>query len=95
MQYLIGYDISQPKRLQKLYKRIINYATPVQYSIFLFEGTNADLQICINEILSIIDKKEDDVRIYPLAKGGKQWSLGKKILPEGILWSALPQSFIK
>ena len=27
-QYLIGYDIADPKRLQRIYRRMTNYATP-------------------------------------------------------------------
>ena len=38
MRYLLGYDISDPKRLQKVYRRMCNYAVPIQYSIFLFDG---------------------------------------------------------
>ena len=38
MQYLIGYDIADPKRLQRIYRRMTKYAPPIQYSIFLFEG---------------------------------------------------------
>lgn len=90
MQYLIGYDISDEKRLQKIHKTMTKYATPIQYSIFLFEGTRKELQRCISDILNIFHKKEDDLRIYPLPTNGQQWLLGKAILPEGIIWTALP-----
>ena len=33
MQYLIGYDIADPKRLQRIHRRMTSYATPIQYSI--------------------------------------------------------------
>lgn len=93
MQYLIGYDISDRKRLQRIYKKMVEYATPIQYSIFLFEGDQNELNVCINKILEIFNQKEDDLRIYPLPQYGKQWLFGKSILPEGIIWTALPQSF--
>ncbi|HHW7566765.1 TPA: CRISPR-associated endonuclease Cas2 [Mannheimia haemolytica] len=35
MNYLIGYDITEPKRLQKVHQRLIKYATAIQYSVFL------------------------------------------------------------
>lgn len=92
MKYLIGYDIADEKRLQKIHKRMVKYATPIQYSIFLFDGAFKDLQPCIDDVLEIFNKKEDDLRIYPLPTNGKQWQLGKLILPEGIIWTALPQN---
>ena len=30
MQYLIGYDITNDKRLQRIHRRMINFATPIQ-----------------------------------------------------------------
>ncbi|WP_044469488.1 CRISPR-associated endonuclease Cas2 [Mannheimia massilioguelmaensis] len=90
MQYLIGYDIANPKRLQKIHKRMVKFSTPIQYSIFLYEGNVEKLKACLNDVLTIFNKKEDDLRVYPLPTGAKQWQLGKAILPEGIIWTALP-----
>lgn len=89
MKYLIGYDISNPKRLQRLHRRMQKHATPVQYSVFLFEGNARALQSCLDEALSIIEKKEDDLRLYPLTVPLKRWELGKPVLPDGIVWTAL------
>ena len=49
MQYLIGYDIADPKRLQRIHRRMTKYATPIQYSIFLFEGSEKLLTECLTE----------------------------------------------
>ena len=95
MQYLIGYDISDEKRLQKIHKKMVKYATPIQYSIFLLDGTRKELQICIDDILTILNKKQDDLRVYPLPMNGKQWQLGKAVLPEGIIWTALPINVLR
>ena len=90
MQYLIGYDITDEKRLQKIHKIMTKYATPIQYSIFLFEGMRKELQHCIDDVMTVFHKKKDDLRIYPLPSNGKQWQLGKAVLPEGIIWTSLP-----
>ncbi len=90
MQYLIGYDIANPKRLQRIYRRMINFATPIQYSVFLFDGSEKLLNKCLEEVMTIFDKKEDDLRIYPLPGNSAQWRLGKSCLPEGIIWTAMP-----
>ena len=92
MQYLIGYDIADPKRLQRIHRRMTNYATPIQYSIFLLEGSEKLLTQCLTEVMQIFHKKEDDLRIYPLPHSCSQWRLGKASLPQGIIWTALPIS---
>lgn len=92
MSYLIGYDIRDPRRLSRIHKRMTKYATPVQYSVFLLEGGEIQLRACLSELLAIFDKKVDDLRVYPLPKGAGQWHLGKSVLPEGIIWTALPFS---
>ncbi len=93
-KYLIGYDISNEKRLQRVYRKMLKYATPIQYSVFIFEGSDTLLQRCINDILTVLHKKEDDLRIYPLPSRGLQWQIGKAIFPEGIIWTGLPTGFI-
>lgn len=89
-QYLIGYDIADPKRLQRIYRRMTNYATPIQYSVFILDGTEKLLKQCLAEIMLIFHKKEDDLRVYPLLANAAQWRLGKSSLPDGIYWTALP-----
>ena len=90
MQYLIGYDIADDKRLQRIHRRMINFATPIQYSVFLFDGSEKLLKKCLEEVMEIFHKKEDDLRIYPLPSNCTQWQLGKSCLPDGIIWTAMP-----
>ena len=92
MQYLIGYDIADPTRLHRIHRRMTNYATPIQYSIFLLEGSEKLLTQCLTEVMQIFHKKEDDLRVYPLPNNCSQWRLGKASLPQGIIWTALPIS---
>ncbi|WGE85073.1 CRISPR-associated endonuclease Cas2 [Actinobacillus equuli] len=90
MQYLIGYDIVDDKRLQRAYRVMIKFAMPLQYSLFLFDGTKRGLDEGIGHLLKIINLKEDDLRIYPLeSRENKYWNLGKSILPDGIFVSSV------
>lgn len=93
-QYLIGYDISDSKRLQRIHRRMTRYATPIQYSVFLFDGSEKLLKACLEEVMGIFHKKEDDLRVYPLPANSSQWHLGKPSFPEGIIWTAMPASLI-
>jgi CRISPR-associated protein Cas2 len=88
--WLIGYDITDPKRLQRIYRIMLRYATPLEYSIFLFTGTEQEKIRCIDELLAIIDVNSDDLRCYPLPEHGVRERIGKATLPDGILLSFLP-----
>lgn len=88
--WLIGYDITDPRRLGRIHRAMVNRATPVEYSIFLFIGTALQLAECLATVNAIIDGKTDDVRCYPLPSRGLQERLGRATLPEGIQWTGLP-----
>lgn len=89
MRYLIGYDIADPKRLQRIYRRIIKFATPLQYSVFIFEGTKTSLNANLKNVLHLLNNQEDDLRIYALPEKSPFKALGKPVMPEGIVWGAL------
>lgn len=89
-QWLIGYDITDSKRLQKVHRVLKNYATPIEYSIFLFIGTRREHEKCINELAALISPEMDDLRSYPLPLRGYQERLGRATLPAGIHWTGLP-----
>jgi len=88
--WLIGYDITDPKRLQRIYRVMLRHATPIEYSIFLLAGTERDKQRCLDELIALIDPDTDDLRCYPLPERGLQERIGRATLPEGIHWSVLP-----
>ena len=88
--WVIGYDITSPKRLQKVYRTLLKYATPIEYSIFILSGTERERQKCMQELAALIDNDEDDLRCYPLPERGLQQRIGKATLPVGIHWSGLP-----
>ena len=88
--YVIGYDIADPARLQRVHRELIGHATPLEYSIFLFEGSQRQLAYCLSELEKLIEPKEDDLRCYPLPERGLKQRIGKTVLPEGIIWTGLP-----
>lgn len=66
MKYIVAYDICNPRRLKKLHKTLQGYGIPLQYSIFYVE-LSTDLYIAMEaDIVRIISKQEDDVRVYSI-----------------------------
>jgi CRISPR-associated protein Cas2 len=88
--WLIGYDITDPKRLCRVHRVMVSRATPIEYSIFLYIGSENGLAECLATVNALIDPKTDDVRCYPLPSRGLQERIGRATLPEGIQWSGLP-----
>lgn len=88
--WLIGYDIADPKRLGRVHRAMVSRATPIEYSIFLYIGSEKGLSECLATVTALIDPKTDDVRCYPLPSRGLQERIGRATLPEGIQWTGLP-----
>jgi CRISPR-associated protein Cas2 len=88
--WLIGYDITQPRRLGRVHRALVSRAMPIEYSIFLFIGSEKGLAECLAAISDLIDAKTDDVRCYPLPGRGLQERIGRATLPAGIHWTGLP-----
>lgn len=89
MKWLIAYDITCPKRLQKIYRCLCNHALPLQDSVFLLKGSEADYQACHQDLIPQIHPKEDNLRIYALPEHTPIVHFGKRPLPEGIVWSGI------
>jgi len=83
--WLVTYDIADPRRLARVFKRIRKAGTPVQYSVFAVEGNTLQLKMLMAQLARLIDARDDDVRAYRLPERGWRATLGQAILPEGIL----------
>jgi len=88
--FVIGYDIANPRRLQRVHREMCKHATPLEYSVFLLVGDDADKDRCLEKMASLIKDGEDDVRCYPLPVRGFQGRVGRASLPAGIQWTGLP-----
>ncbi len=84
-RWLVTYDITDPRRLARLFKYLKKQGVPVQYSVFLVEASGAKMGNLIVQIAKIVDKEEDDVRAYRLPERTWKITLGASILPEGIM----------
>ena len=91
--FVLGYDITDPRRLGRIHRAMKKLAMPIEYSIFLLDGSERDAQRCVAAMEHLMDRRHDDVRCYPLPGYGYQKRLGKAVLPEGIHWTGLPSRF--
>lgn len=63
---LVVYDISSDKRRTKLHDRLLDFGTPVQYSVFEFLLASVEIEKMRKAIFKVIHPKVDHVRFYHL-----------------------------
>lgn len=85
--YLVAYDISNAKRLQRMFRRLHGFGDPFQYSIFLCDLSAKERVGLVEAISEIMHAREDRVFIADLgpAEGradGAVQLLGRMELPK-------------
>lgn len=83
--WLIAYDITQPRRLGRVHRYVKTVATPVQYSLYVAEETVQGIRGVCDALAELIDPKADDVRIYQLPHRIRLTHIGRRPLPDGVL----------
>ncbi|MCU0239746.1 MAG: CRISPR-associated endonuclease Cas2 [Pyrinomonadaceae bacterium] len=68
MRYVVCYDIPETKRRTRLRKNLLSFGNPKQYSVFECDLSPREFERMKKAIKAIIDKEEDNVRIYPLCE---------------------------
>ena len=71
--YLITYDITDPKRLQRVAKKMKGYGDRIQYSVFKCNLNQVNLQYLMIRLEEIIDPAEDKIMIVELGPSDGRW----------------------
>ncbi|GIW83334.1 MAG: hypothetical protein KatS3mg105_5141 [Gemmatales bacterium] len=66
MNFIIAYDICEPKRLKRVAQQLERDARRVQKSVFMFTGTRRQLEGVIRGVMQIIDPSCDRVQAWPI-----------------------------
>jgi CRISPR-associated protein Cas2 len=82
--YLLAYDIGEPARLQRVHRTVREVGLPLQYSVFLVPGDAVVIDSLLQELASIIDDRDDDIRVYPLPARLESERFGRQQLPFGL-----------
>jgi len=86
--WLVAYDIADPRRLVRVHRYLKAHAIPVQYSIFVLQGNQMTLNRVLGGIAERIAPDEDDVRAYHLPNRCEVAMLGTQQLPDGVVLGA-------
>jgi CRISPR-associated protein Cas2 len=64
--YIVTYDISDPVRLRKVFKKMRGYGDRIQLSVFRCELSAAELVMLRAALTEIIHARDDQVLVIPL-----------------------------
>ena len=62
-RYLVCYDVADPKRLTRTYKKMNGFGEAVQYSVFICDLSAKEKVILEQDLTDILNFKEDRVMI--------------------------------
>lgn len=65
-RYLVAYDISEPRRLRRVYEEMLGWGTRLQDSVYVCDLTKAELVRMRRRLLDLIDRGADSVAILDL-----------------------------
>lgn len=83
--YLVCYDIADPKRLGRVFRLLKGVGIHLQYSVFYCSLTWPQLNDLKERLKQHINPGEDDIRVYPLPAGEKITALGQGYrIPDGV-----------
>ena len=64
--YLVAYDVCDPKRLRKVFKKMKGHGDPLQLSLFRCALTALQRERLISDLMEIVELEEDRVLIVDL-----------------------------
>lgn len=64
MMITVSYDIIDDKQRTRLAKKLLNFGQRVQYSVFECDLTKKQIAEMKKQILPLLDKAKDSLRIY-------------------------------
>ncbi len=69
--FIISYDIADPKRLGKIGRLMEKHAIRVQYSVYLYnDATREEVLGLVARVERIYDPEKDDIRVYKIRHHG-------------------------
>jgi CRISPR-associated protein Cas2 len=84
--FLICYDICNPKRLRRVHKAVRDVGMPIQFSVFLANLKQSELEILIEHLSQLIDVSEDKVNFYHLMASKQKICLGLPTSSDDVLF---------
>lgn len=87
-RYIVTYDVSDDKRLRRVYRKMNGYGDPLQYSVFSCDLSAKERVLLEESLTAILNLKEDRVLIIDVGPvegrgSGVVRTLGRQAMPKG------------
>jgi CRISPR-associated protein Cas2 len=83
--WIVGYDITSPKRLRRVARELERRALRLQRSLFLGVWTEQEFNEVWTRLAGLIHVRRDDVRAWPVPESSLVEVLGRG-LPDGVVF---------
>jgi CRISPR-associated protein Cas2 len=64
--HLVTYDISDAKRLRRVFRKMMGFGDPVQYSVFLCSLSRTERVLMMDALRGVMNQAEDRVLVVDL-----------------------------
>ncbi len=86
-RFIVAYDISDAKRLRRIFKKMNGFGEPLQYSVFACDLSRKERVLLEEALTEIINLREDRIIIIDIGScdgraGGALKTLGRQLVPE-------------
>ena len=90
-RYLVTYDVSDAKRLRKVFRSMHGFGNAVQYSVFLCDLSTTERQLLREKLTAILNLREDRALIVDLGEVGAVNGAAFDVM--GRQFDAMPDEF--
>jgi CRISPR-associated protein Cas2 len=83
-QWIVTYDIREPRRLRRIHRYLKSTGIPIQYSVFWVLANDMEMSSIVGNLKQLMDEDCDDIRAYKLPDREDHVMIGCPLFPEGI-----------
>lgn len=74
-RYLFSYDITDDKRRNKVFKTLVGLGDHVQFSVFICELNDKELQVAKGKLSELINHRSDQVLVFDMGSAEREMDL--------------------
>jgi len=89
--WLVAYDVTDARRLRRVFRLLRQWGVPVQYSVFECHLSDSEVERLAQALADALDEAADRAHLYPLCG---QCAPRARVLGRGGRAEALPEAWI-